>query len=304
MVSWNEVPADPAKALEYKDKGNKCFQSGDYEGAEVLYSKAIHHDPSNPLLYTNRCMALLKLSLYTRVVADAQHAISLLPDNMKAYFQLAQAQVALQDPHSALISAKKAHTYCVEEIHKGGKGASSIGPITDLVLRCKREVWEDKERERERERVGLLGDVIDALEKQRRNELERLEVEGVLEGEEEADRDTDRDKRVKEVEEKWEKKIESTRLVFESAEPEERAKRRRKVPDWVVDDITFSVMLDPVVTNTGQSYDRASITQHLSRSHTDPLTREPLRLEDLRPNLALRAACEEFLEENGWAVDW
>ncbi|KAI6708704.1 U-box domain-containing protein [Diplocarpon mali] len=300
MVSSSELPADPAKALEYKDKGNKCFQSGDYEGAEVLYSKAIQHDPNNPLLYTNRSMALLKLSLYTRVVTDTQHAISLLPHNMKAYFQLAQAQMALQDPHSALISAKKAHAYCVEEVHSGGKGASSIGPITDLVLRCKREVWEEKERERERQRVGLLGDVINALEKQRRDEVQRLEGEDALEGE----GMVERNKRLKEFEEKWDKKIENTRVVFERAELEERVKRRRKVPDWVVDNITFSVMLDPVVTNTGQSYDRSSIMQHLSRSPTDPLTREPLRPEDLRPNLALKAACEDFLEENGWAVDW
>lgn len=31
---------DPAKALEYKEKGNKCFQIGDYIGAEALYTKA------------------------------------------------------------------------------------------------------------------------------------------------------------------------------------------------------------------------------------------------------------------------
>jgi STIP1 family protein 1 len=31
---------DPAKALEYKEKGNKCFQAGDYSGAEALYTKA------------------------------------------------------------------------------------------------------------------------------------------------------------------------------------------------------------------------------------------------------------------------
>lgn len=44
--------------------------------------------------------------------------------------------------------------------------------------------------------------------------------------------------------------------------------------------------------------------EHLKRSPTDPLTREPLRADELRPNLALKAACEEFLENNGWAVDW
>jgi STIP1 family protein 1 len=57
-------------------------------------------------------------------------------------------------------------------------------------------------------------------------------------------------------------------------------------------------------TNTGRSYERASIMEHLSRQPTDPLTREPLLPSQLRPNLGLKQACEEFLEENGWAADW
>lgn len=57
-------------------------------------------------------------------------------------------------------------------------------------------------------------------------------------------------------------------------------------------------------TKTGQSYERASIMEHLRRSATDPLTREPLRIDELRPNIMLKQACEEFLLENGWAVDW
>ncbi|KAH7391551.1 U-box domain-containing protein [Cadophora sp. MPI-SDFR-AT-0126] len=289
-----DIPHDPAKALEYKESGNKCFQAGDYVQAEALYSKAINHDPSNPLLYTNRSMALLKLHLYPRVILDTRHAISLLPHNMKAYFQLAQAQIALGDPSSALASAKKAHEFCVEECISGGKGASSIGPITELVLRAKKEDWERREDERLRGMEGLLGEVVRGLERSRDEEVAGLRELG----------EEERERRAKEVMGKWEEKIAEVRRVWESAEGCKSVERRRKVPDWCVDDITFSVMLDPVVTKTGQSYDRSSIMEHLRRSPTDPLTREPLQVSDLRPNLALRAACEEFLQENGWAVDW
>ena len=45
----------------------------------------------------------------------------------------------------------------------------------------------------------------------------------------------------------WEGKIREVRRVWESAEGCNGLERRRKVPDWCVDDITFSVMLDPVV---------------------------------------------------------
>ena len=44
--------------------------------------------------------------------------------------------------------------------------------------------------------------------------------------------------------------------------------------------------------------------EYLRRNTIDPLTREPLLASELRPNLALKQACEEFLEKNGWAVDW
>lgn len=72
----------------------------------------------------------------------------------------------------------------------------------------------------------------------------------------------------------------------------------------MIDNITFMFMHDPVITKRGQSYERSTIEAHLKTSPTDPLTREPLWKEDLRPNLALKQACAEFLEENGWAADW
>ncbi|OIW28303.1 U-box-domain-containing protein [Coniochaeta ligniaria NRRL 30616] len=96
--------------------------------------------------------------------------------------------------------------------------------------------------------------------------------------------------------------MENMRAVFEKARSAED--RRRTVPGWAIDDISFEVMVDPVITKTGKSYERASIMEHLRRKPTDPLTREPLSIADLRPNLALKEACAEFLEENGWAVDW
>lgn len=90
--------------------------------------------------------------------------------------------------------------------------------------------------------------------------------------------------------------------VFGKAEAERW--RKREVPDYMIDGISFNIMWDPVITKNGRSYERSSILDHLKRQSTDPLTREPLTEADLRPNLALRQSIEEFLKDNGWAADW
>jgi STIP1 homology and U-box containing protein 1 len=71
-----------------------------------------------------------------------------------------------------------------------------------------------------------------------------------------------------------------------------------------VDNITFAIMQDPVMTRTGRSYERSALVEHLSRSATDPITREPIRKDELLPNINLREACEDFISNNPWAVDW
>lgn len=39
-IMAGDTPRNPAKALECKERGNRCFQAGDWAGAEKLYSEA------------------------------------------------------------------------------------------------------------------------------------------------------------------------------------------------------------------------------------------------------------------------
>ena len=135
----------------------------------------------------------------------------------------------------------------MEEIYgaRGGKGASSVGPITELVLRCKKEAWEEREEERVRRRGGLLMELVEGLVGRRREEVEMVRGRnGGLVGSEEERR----------VERGYENKIEELKSTFEIAGINGGESARRKVPDWCVDDITFSVMLDPVVVSLSQPY--------------------------------------------------
>jgi hypothetical protein len=61
--------------------------------------------------------------------------------------------------------------------------------------------------------------------------------------------------------------------------------------------ITHDVMVDPVVTADGQSYERVAIEQWLLHSAMSPLTGEPLAHLALTPNMALRRLIQEWMSQ-------
>lgn len=267
----------------------------DYTNLPSLVN-SIQADPSNPKLFTNRAMTRIRLAHWDACIDDCLHSISLLPANMKAYYYLAQAQLALHHPNEALSSALTAYNLCLDA--SSGAFNASTPNVSQLVLQAKKEKWEAKERERIRRRSDLLRELEDGLLAIKKFELENWAVKYQGRSAETAEAKEERD----DIEDTHRKKIEELRSVFALADPENL--QQREVPDYLIDNISFCVMHDPVVTKTGNSYERSTILEHLKRSPTDPLTREPLTIDELRPNLALKQACEAFLEQNGWAVDY
>lgn len=289
------APGNEYAAEQLKSQGNASFKAGDYTNAESLYTQAILKNPANPLLFTNRANARLKLSAWEGVIDDCIRSIELHKENMKAYFYLAQAQLAINHPNEALSSALMAYDLC----SRSAQQTSNAATISALVLKAKKAKWEIRERERIRRRGDLLADLEAHLEVAYKKEQDEIQARveageiGHVQGQE--------DKEACRVE--WEKKRDDLRTAFALSSPE--MLQKREVPDYLIDGITFEIMVDPVITKNGRSYDRATIIEHLKRSPTDPLTREPLSIADLRPNIALKEACTEFLEGNsGWVYDW
>ncbi len=88
---------------------------------------------------------------------------------MKAYYNLAQAQMALHHPNEALTSALTAYDLCLRI------GDASASNISSLILRAKKEKWEHRERERVRRHNYLLKELEDALQTARQHDREHIE---------------------------------------------------------------------------------------------------------------------------------
>jgi hypothetical protein len=71
--------------------------------------------------------------------------------------------------------------------------------------------------------------------------------------------------------------------------------KRIKIPENFLCPISYELLLDPVVTSSGNTYDRKSIMKWLSFHQTDPLTRENISVQVI-PNNLLKKIIIEFLE--------
>lgn len=187
----------------------------------MLYGKAIQQDSQNPKLFTNRAMTRLRLQSWEPCIDDCLRSIELdKTNNMKGYYYLALAQLALHHPNEALNSAMTAYHECLKTNN------SSTRNVSQLVLQAKKDKWEAKERERIRRRSALLAELEEELKRKMGTELRKVDI--MCEGREET---SDAREERKEVEHTWRRKIEELRSVFAIADA--GLQERVCVTDWL-----------------------------------------------------------------------
>jgi hypothetical protein len=75
------------------------------------------------------------------------------------------------------------------------------------------------------------------------------------------------------------------------------------IPSEYICPITQDIMKDPVFDNEGNTYDKQAVMKWLARNRTSPVSRKPLRIADLRPNIALKNLISSFNEKNKEAME-
>ncbi|OJJ58519.1 hypothetical protein ASPSYDRAFT_150700 [Aspergillus sydowii CBS 593.65] len=281
---------------DLKEKGNILFKEGDYNGAEELYSQAIQKNPREATFFTNRALTRIRLEKWAGVEHDARAAIDLYgaksPNSLKSCWYLSQALLGLQRPQEAYEVAIDAYRASL-----AARNAQTEN-LSKAVLRAKQQIWAAKETSRLREMNQTLATMEELVEADLKRSLDNLQ--GQLDRGEIGETGFGEDQKA--LREDAHNNIHNVREAFRIASNGEV--QERVVPDYLVDGITFEIMHDPVIIPSGTSFDRIGVLKYVEQSGVDPITRTPMTVHDLRPNYALKAACEDFLAKNGWAVDW
>ena len=67
------------------------------------------------------------------------------------------------------------------------------------------------------------------------------------------------------------------------------------IPESFICPITQKIMIDPVISPYGISYEKYAIENWLSKNNVDPFSQKPLHKEQLVRNFALKNAIREFI---------
>ena len=74
------------------------------------------------------------------------------------------------------------------------------------------------------------------------------------------------------------------------------------VPDMFLCPITFEIMIEPMMTRDGFTFDKRAILPWVAQHHTCPLTRKPLNLCDIVRNRSLKGRIDSWCRLYGYPV--
>lgn len=103
----SQSPCKTQLGLSFKEAGTCAYKAGDFFSARVAYTEALRVAPKCPVLWLNRAMTNLRLSLLDLAVLDAFRSIQLDPLHCKAYMRLSEICLAAGSTQAAIEVAKK-----------------------------------------------------------------------------------------------------------------------------------------------------------------------------------------------------
>ena len=263
-------PKNAREAENSKHQGNLLFQKQKYAAACELYTEAILQSEQKwHVPYLNRAMANEKRLRWKEAKEDLEKCLKLDHDNVKATYHLGVCVCML--PEEIEDNYKKGAEILEKSLFLAREYDESQ---VDLIWRslAKSKYMEHCEKAKERRKV------YESLEA-------KLSHPGFVPL-------TEDDARV------------LRERVNEAKEKDER----KQAPDAFCCPLSLEMYREPVVSPSGNSYERSAIEQYIKQQHekygrekkvADPLQPDcSITLESLHPNIALRNIVREYLREH------
>ena len=264
---------DISGAEALKAQANAAFGKGKYNAAINLYTEAIISVGLSPpapyvsflsTLHSNRALCHKALNQWEGVESDASKAESLDRFNAKAQYLLGLCQLRKEDFDAGLRSLEKGLD---KAERKKDTSEALVKDFQSAIAKGRAQQAEAKVASQRKADADLQAYLRELLAKQ--NSIEDTSL-----------------------------RIAQLEALFADRE---RARSAREPPEHLLCPISFELMLDPVVTIYGHTYERAQIERYVDKKCEDPTSRKPLSRAQLAPNHALRAVITSWLESNPWA---
>ena len=267
---YSSPPKNAQEAEHSKHQGNLLFQKQKYAAACELYTEAILQSEQKwHVPYLNRAMANEKRLRWKEAKEDLEKCLKLDHDNVKATYHLGVCVCMLPEE--------------IEDNYK--KGAEILEKSLFLA------------REYDESQVDLI--------------WRSLAKSKYMEHCEKA-------KEMRKVYESLEAKLshpgfvplteDDARVLRERVNEAKEKDERKQAPDAFCCPLSLEMYREPVVSPSGNSYERSAIEQYIKQQHekygrekkvADPLQPDcSITLDSLHPNIALRNIVREYLREH------
>ena len=81
--------------------------------------------------------------------------------------------------------------------------------------------------------------------------------------------------------------------------------KKLDVPQYLICPITDDLMEEPVVLQSGFTYEKSAVKKHFETNGDHcPMTRDWVDVDKLVPNNSIKQATEDFLRENPWGFEF
>ncbi|WWD06006.1 hypothetical protein V865_004091 [Kwoniella europaea PYCC6329] len=101
------VKVDIGKSNQSRTDGNTSFKKGRWSEAIGHYTNAIIYNPTNPVNYSNRAQAFLKIDKYQDAERDCTTCLSLEQNNIKALYRRGLARKGLGKVDEAIVDLQQ-----------------------------------------------------------------------------------------------------------------------------------------------------------------------------------------------------